>query len=113
MLGVFAPGLSFHHNVVDIDFHGPTNQGFEELSHQPLISSANILEPKRHDFVAVQSMWCHKNCIFLIWLKHGDLVVPKEYIYEGDHPMPYSGVYYLIYSGQRKTIIWQTSFRLV
>lgn len=99
-VGVFAPGLAFHHNVIDIDFHGPADQGFEDLCHQPLISSVNILELKRHEFVAVQSMWHHKGCLFLIWLKHGDLVVPGECVYEGKHPMPDNGVYYLIYSRQ-------------
>lgn len=42
-------------------------------------------------------MWCHKGHFFLIWLEHGDVVVPRESVYEGEHSMPDSGVYYLVY----------------
>ena len=63
-----------HHNVVNVDFHSSIDQGFEDLCHQPLISSANILELKWYNFVAVQPVWCHN---VLIWLEHGDLVVPE------------------------------------
>ena len=51
MHGVFAPGFDFYHNIIDIDFYSSTDQGFEDLCHQPLVSGASILEPKQHDLV--------------------------------------------------------------
>lgn len=78
MLGVFATGFAFHHNIVNTDFHSLTDQRFEDLSHQPLISSASILEPKWHNFVVVQPVRCHKGYLFLIWLEHGNLMVPEK-----------------------------------
>ena len=44
-------------------------------------------------------MQCHKGGLLLIWLEHGDLMVPGECTYERKHPMLGSGVNYLIYSG--------------
>ena len=104
---MFALGSTFHHNVVNADLHSLIDQGFEDLCHQPLISSANILKPKWHNSITVQPVWCHKDCFFLIWLEHGDLVVLNESVYEGEHFVPVSGIYYLVYSGQKKkVIIW-------
>ena len=99
---MFALGSTFHHNVVNADLHSLIDQGFEDLCHQPLISSANILKPKWHNSITVQPVWCHKDCFFLIWLEHGDLVVLNESVYEGEHFVPVSGIYYLVYSGQKK-----------
>lgn len=49
-------------------------------------------------------MRCHEDSLLHVWLEYGDLVVLEECIYEGEHSMSGSGVNYLIYSGQRKTI---------
>ena len=99
MHGVFAPGFDFYHNIIDIDFYSSTDQGFEDLCHQPLVSGASILEPKQHDLVAIQSLWRHEGSLFFIWLEHGNLMVPGECVYEGEYSMPGSGLNYLIYSG--------------
>ena len=112
MLGVFALGFVFDHNIVDIDFHGPFDQGFEDLYHQPLISSASILKPKRHDLVAMQSVWHREGRLLFVSLEHGDLVVFEECVYEGEHSMFDSGVYYFINSGQRKTILWSSVIQI-
>lgn len=100
MLGVFTTSFTFNHNIVDIDFHGPTDQGFEDLCYQPLVGSIDILEPKRHDPVAVQSVWLHEDCFLLVCLEHGDMVVPRECVYEREYSMSGSGVNYMIYLGQ-------------
>ena len=109
---MFTLGFVFDHNIVDIDFRGPSDQGFEDLYHQPLISSANILEPKRHDLIAMQSMWHCEGHLLFVSLEHGDLVVFEECVYEGEHSMFDSGVYYFIYSGQRKTILWSSVIQI-
>ena len=103
---MFAPGFAFYHKIIDIDFYGSTDQRFEDLCHQPLISGSSILELKWHDLLPVQSARCYEGCLLFIWLEHGDLVVFGECIYEGEHFMSDSGVNYLIYLGQRKAILW-------
>ena len=97
MLGVFALGSAFHDSVVNVNFHSSIDQGLEDLCHQFLISSTSILEPEQHDFVAIQPVWCHEGCLFFIRLEHGDLVVYRESVYQGEHFVSDSGVNYLIY----------------
>ena len=53
MLGMFDPGFVFYHNIINIDFYGSADQGFEDFCHQPLISGSNILKPKWHNPIAV------------------------------------------------------------
>ena len=101
---MFAPGFAFYHNIVDIDFNGPTDQGFEDLCHQPLLGGSNVFEPKWHDLVAIQSVWCHEDDLLLIWLEHRNLMVPGESVYEREHPVPDSEVNYLIYSRQWEVV---------
>ena len=58
-----------------------------------------------HDLATIQLVRCHESGLLLIWLEHRYLVVPEECIYEREHLMPSSGINYLIYSGQWKTIL--------
>lgn len=102
---MFAPGFAFYHNIIDINLYVPVDQGFEYLCHQSLVSDASILEPKWHNLVAIQIVGRHEGCILLVWWDHGDLVVSGECIYEGEHSVSSSGIHYLIYLGQRKTIL--------
>ena len=110
--GTFLPGtehvhLGFHFSQQFRQCRLPSlaNQELKDLCHQFLISSASILELERHDFVVVQPMWCDESCLFLIWLEHRDLVVSRENVYEGKHPMYGSGINYLIYPMYEKTIL--------
>ena len=80
-------GFAFYHNIIDIDFHDSTDQRFEDLCHQPLISGINILEPKWHNPVAVQSVWHHEGCLLLVWLEYKDLAVLEKCIYEEEHSL--------------------------
>ena len=51
-------------------------------------------------------MWCHEGDFLLVQLEHRNLMVSRKNVYEREHPVPGSGVYYLIYSVQRKAIFW-------
>ena len=113
MLGVFTSSYVFYHNVVYVDLYSSAYQGFEAFYHQPLICSTDIFKPKRYSPIAIQPLWCHKDHLFLIWLEHGDLVVPEERVYEEEHFVPDNGIYYLVYSGKGKLSPGQASFKLV
>lgn len=52
-------------------------------------------------------MKCYERGILLIRLKHRDLMVSGECVYEREHPMSDSGVDYLIYSRQCEVILWE------
>ena len=57
---MLSSGFTFYNNVVNVDFHGSTDQGLEDFFHYSLISSTVILKSERHDFVVVQPIWCNK-----------------------------------------------------
>ena len=66
----------------------------------------SVLEPKWHDFVAVQPLRCDKYGFLFIWLEHRNLMVSEKCIYERKHLVSGSGVDNLIYLRQRETILW-------
>ena len=57
-------------------------------------------------------MWHCEGRLLFVSLEHGDLVVFEECVYEGEHSMFDSGVYYFINSGQRKTILWSSVIQI-
>ena len=82
------------------------DQRFEDLRHQSLISGASVFESEWHDFVTIKTMWHYEDCLFFVSRVHEDLVVSREGVQEGEHPLPSNGIHNLIYPRQRETIFW-------
>ena len=78
VLSVLSSGFALYNNVVNVDFHSSANQRLKIFSHQPQVSSTNILKSEWHDFVTVQLLLCNKGCLLLIQLEHKELVVSEE-----------------------------------
>ena len=53
MLGVVEELFGYYKQVVDIGFHGVTQQRSKYLSYQSLISQPDILQAKRRHIIAV------------------------------------------------------------
>ena len=51
-------------------------------------------------------MRCYKGCLFFVGRSHGDLVVSREGVQEGEHSLSDGGVYNLVYPRQRETVFW-------
>lgn len=87
MLNVFCACFAFDDYVINIHFHYLAYQQLKNFHHQPLVCCSYILEPKKHDVVAVQSLRCDESRFLFIQLEHGDVVVLGKGIKEGKHFM--------------------------
>ena len=106
VLDMLNSSFALYNNVINVDFHSLVDQGLEYFFHQSLVGNVSILESKWYDSITIQPLWCDKSCFLLIWLEFEYLVVSEKGIQKREHPMPNSGVNYLIYSRQRKAILW-------
>ena len=62
--------LAFHDHVVHIDLHIPAYLLAEHLVYQSLVRCTCVLQPKQHDFVAIQALASDECSFFLIFLLH-------------------------------------------
>ena len=81
----------------------------EALLHAPLVGGANVLQAKRHGYVAVRTIQGDERGCELIGLFHHDLVIARVGIQKGEDLTTQGGVNYLVYARQRKVIL-RTSF---
>ena len=87
------------HHVIDVYFHSVAELLFEHGGDQSLVGCPRILQPKRHNFVAVGSSWGEECSFVLVLWMHGDLMVASVSIKEAHTLMAYRHIYKLIDSG--------------
>ena len=97
MKNMLLSGFAFNHDIVNIYLYCAADQRFEDLRDQSLISGASVFESEWHDFVTIKTVWRYEGCLFFVNRGHEDLVVSGEGVQEGEHPLPNSGVYNLVY----------------
>jgi len=73
---------AFHNHVINVDFHGFPNNGFEQLVHKSLISGPRVLEPERHHLIAVQASIDDESSLLLILRTQGNLMISRESVHE-------------------------------
>lgn len=69
MLNVFYACFAFDDYVINIHFHYLAYQQLKNFHHQPLVCCFYILEPKKHDVVAIQSLRCDESRFLFIQLE--------------------------------------------
>ena len=74
--------FALHEYVIDVDFYVMIDLILKDPVDQSLISSSNIFEIERHDFIAVQAFVNNKYHFFLIFGCHPDLTIAGEGIHE-------------------------------
>ena len=87
------------HHIVDVYFHSVAELLFEHGGDQSLVGCHCILQPKRHNFVAVGSSWGEEcSFVLVIWM-HGDLMVASVSIEEAHALMACRRIDKLVDSG--------------
>ena len=104
----FDSGGLYQH-VIYVHLHGRSYLLLGHPVYQPLISSSRILEPEGHHTIAIGSLPCDEQGIFLVIWIHADLVVAGECIHETEEFMAGCCIYDDVDSRQRETILWACS----
>ena len=75
-------------HIVDVHFHVLPNLLAEHLVYQSLVRGSCVLQTKRHDPEAVEPLVGDEGYLFLIFLGHLYMVVPKKCVHEGKKFVP-------------------------
>ena len=94
----------FDQHVIDICFHGSTQQRFKSTGHHALVGGSDILETKRHYVITIHPRWSYECCVCRIEGKHRDLIVARVCVDEGQELMACYSIYYLIDAWEGKGI---------
>jgi len=87
MLEVIRVLYTFHQHIVDVYFHGASNQVLEDFVNHLLESVPNILESKGHHLVAIDFPISDEGCLVFVHWVHLDLIVPRIGIHKSKELM--------------------------